>query len=426
VNVVRGGPTPLRSPAAAVVLALISLGSSHAQAQPPAEVRLGMEVLFGHDLARLRGRNVGVVCNHTAVDRAGTHLVDRLLAHPEIAVRAIFTPEHGYRGDVPDGGDRAAGIDPVSGARIYGLYESGFRPPAETMKGLDVVLYDIQDVGARFYTYISTLGYAMQAAAQAGVEFWVLDRPNPISGSLVEGPVALREWRSFVGLYPIPIRYGMTAGELARMIVGEGWLEFPEGFAPRVIELKGWKRALWVDETDAPWRAPSPNMLTPATATVYPGTCLLEGTNISEGRGTNHPFEWVGAPWIDSAALLAELRSRDLPGVVFEPVTFVPELIPGRTAAVKYLGESCRGVAIRVVDRRRFAPVATAVHLLHAVRKLHGESFRWRVPGVDLLYGGDDLRVRLEGGAGAQAVIASWSDPLESFLALRRSYLLYR
>jgi uncharacterized protein YbbC (DUF1343 family) len=384
-----------------------------------------MEVFLSRHVTRLRGKDIGVLCNHTAVDHTGSHLVDQLLVYPDIRIRVLFTPEHGYRGDVPDGGDSTTDVDPVSGARIFGLYTNGKKPAPRVMEGLDVILYDIQDVGARFYTYISTLGYAMQAAAKAGVEFWVLDRPNPISAARVEGPLARPGWHSFVGLYPIPIRYGMTVGELAHMIVGEDWLEFPEGFTPRVIELEGWERGRWIDETDAPWRSPSPNMLSPSTATVYPGTCLLEGTNISEGRGTDYPFEWIGAPWIDSRSLLTELQRRDLPGVVFAPVAFVPHRIAGRTDAVKYVDKRCYGVEIRVTDRKRFEPVATGVHLLHAIRELHPDQLQWRIPGVDLLYGSDGLRTQLEAGSTAEQIITSWKEPLESFLSLRRQYLIY-
>jgi uncharacterized protein YbbC (DUF1343 family) len=385
----------------------------------------GLEVLFLRYLSQLEGKSVGVVCNHTAVDRKGVHLVDRLLEHPRVRLIAIFTPEHGYRGDVPQGGDRPVAIDPVSGAVVYSLYGASFKPTAEMMKDLDILLYDIQDAGARFYTYISTLGYAMKASAEAGVEFWALDRPDPVSGVAVEGPILQSTWRSFVGMYPIPIRYGLTPGELAQMIAGEGWLKLPAGFRPRVIEMEGWRRALWFDETGLPWVSPSPNMLTPQTAAIYPGTCLLEGTNVSEGRGTDRPFEWVGAPWMDAAALVDDLRSRNLPGVAFLPIAFTPRLIPGRTAAIKYLGQRCQGVEICVVDRDLFRPVATAVHLIEAIQRLHGTAFAWRLPSIDQLYGSDALRTQLEAGRTAAEITASWERLREGFLEARRPYLLY-
>ncbi len=386
----------------------------------------GLETLLDGPIAELRGKRVGVVCNQTAVDAKGRHLVDLLLREPGVTLAAIFTPEHGYRGDNPDGGDPPGARDPLAGVPVFSLYGGETKPTSDVLRGLDVILYDIQDVGARFYTYIATLGLTMQAAAAHRVAFWVLDRPDPITGAAVGGPTLEPAFGSFVGPYPIPIRYGLTAGELALMAAGERWIDLPAGFSPRVIPLRGWNRRQWMDEAGLPWVPPSPDMLTLATAALYPGTCLFEGTNVSEGRGTERPFEWIGAPWIDGAALAGELRRRAIPGVDFAAVDFVPRVIPGRTAAVKYREVACHGVEIRVTDRDRLDPVAVAVHVLHAIRGLSGGLFQWRVPGIDELYGSDRLRRDLDAGRSPQEIMAGWRPGLADFARARERYLLYR
>ncbi len=404
------------------LLLLAALPLAAAAAQP---VRPGLETLLDGPVAELQGKRVGVVCNQTAVDRGGRHLVDLLARAPGVTLAAIFAPEHGYRGDVADGGDPAVSRDPAAGVPVFSLYAGGLEPTPRMLRGLDVLLYDIQDVGARFYTYISTLGLVMRAAAASGVQVWVLDRPNPVGGSAVNGPVLEPASRSFVGAYPIPIRYGLTPGELARMIAGEGWVALPEGFAPRVVALGGWRRSMWFDRTGLPWVPPSPEMLTLATATLYAGTCLFEATNVSEGRGTEHPFEWIGAPWIDGRRLAEDLARRGIAGVAFAPIEFVPRPIAGRTATVKYRGEACGGVEVRVLDRERLDPVALAVHMLHAVRTLHGDRFRWRIPGIDQLAGGEGLRSDLEAGLSPERILASWRPGIEAFERARERYLIY-
>lgn len=392
--------------------------------EAPVPVAPGMAVLLREHLSELEGKNIGLVTNQTAVDSAGVHLVDRLLERG-IHIAAIFAPEHGYRGEAAAGQHIENGVDPVSGARVYSLYGAARKPTDRMMQGLDVLLYDIQDVGVRFYTYISTMGYAMQAAARNGVAFWVLDRPDPITGSIVHGPVLKKKYRSFVGLYPIPVRYGMTPGELAEMIVGEGWLDFPGGFRPRVIKMRGWQRNLWQDQTDLPWVAPSPNMPDLATAAVYPGMCFVEGTNLSEGRGTDHPFLWIGAPWIDGKQLSRKMNKRELPGVVFVPVTFRPEDIPGKAVNPKYEGEECQGVRLEVTDRRTFQAVPAGVTLLATVQAAYPDSFRWRETAIDRLYGSDKLRVALDHGRSPERIISGWQHDVKKFMTRRQQYLLY-
>ncbi len=308
---------------------------------------------------------------------------------------------------------------------MYSLYGAARKPGDEMVEDLDVLIYDIQDVGVRFYTYISTMGYAMQAAARNGVEFWILDRPDPITGTRVNGPPRKRRFESFVGLYPIPVRYGMTPGELAGMMVGEGWLEFPEEFGPKVIKMQHWERSLWYDETDIPWTAPSPNMPTLATAAAYPGMCLVEGTNVSEGRGTPHPFLWIGAPWIDGKELSRALNRQQLPGVVFEPVTFTPRLIPGKALRPKYRNEQCGGIRVVITDRELFRAVPAGIHLLAAIRQLYPESFRWREGAIDRLYGSGRLRKALDRGKPPKRIVRGWRRSVRKFQRQRQQYLLY-
>lgn len=399
----------------------------YAESKVPQEkvtVMPGIENLFAKYVNELQGKNVAVVVNHTALDKDGVHLIDRLV-DAGIQVKAIFGPEHGYRGDSADGQQIKDGVDPVSGAHVYSLYGRTRKPTDKMLKDVDVLIYDIQDVGVRFYTYISTMGYAMQAAAEHDIPFWVLDRPDPITGVKVEGPMLQEGHESFVGLYPIPVRYGMTPGELAKMIVGEQWMEFPDGFEPRVIELTGWKRSFWYDNTDIPWVAPSPNMSTLATATVYPGLCFIEGTNISEGRGTPHPFLWIGAPWIDGKKLSQALNDYHLPGVVFEPIKFTPEDIPGVSVNSKYRGDKCEGVKINVTDRDAFSAVPAGVYIISTVKKMYPNDFKWRRSAIDRLYGSDDLRTCLDEKKSPEKIVGSWDKSLEQFKAQRAKYLIY-
>lgn len=392
--------------------------------QEKVTVMPGIENLFANYIYELQGKNVAVVVNHTAVDKNGVHLIDRLV-DAGIQVKAIFGPEHGYRGESADGQQIQDGVDPVSGAHVYSLYGKNRKPTDEMLQGVDAILYDIQDVGVRFYTYISTMGYAMQAAAEHDIPFWVLDRPDPITGVKVEGPMLQEGHESFVGLYPIPVRYGMTPGELAKMIVGEQWMEFPDGFEPRVIKLTGWQRPYWYDNTDIPWVAPSPNMSTLATATVYPGLCFIEGTNISEGRGTPHPFLWIGAPWIDGKKLSQALNDYQLKGVVFEPIQFTPEDIPGVSVHSKYRGEKCEGIKINVTNRDAFAAVPAGVYIIATVKNMYPNDFKWRRSAIDRLYGSDHLRTSLDEKMSPKEIVGSWDKSLEQFKSKRAKYLIY-
>jgi uncharacterized protein YbbC (DUF1343 family) len=291
------------------------------------------------------------------------------------------------------------------------------------LAGLDAVVYDVQDIGSRYYTFIWTMAYAMEACARDGIEMIVADRPNPIGGAAVEGSLIEESFRSFVGHYPIPNRHGMTAGELAQLFNED----FGIGCRLTVVPTKGWHRSQWFDETGLPWILPSPNMPTLDTATVYPGMCLIEGTNLSEGRGTTRPFELVGAPWIDSTRLVSELEKEDLPGVCFRPQWFCPTFH-------KLAGEICAGIQLHVEDRQAFRPLRTGVAVLLAVYRLWPDRFQWRPPpyeyemerpAIDILAGGDRLRTQIERQDGIAVIESSWKGDLADFDFVRRKHLIY-
>jgi uncharacterized protein YbbC (DUF1343 family) len=389
--------------------------------------RTGLDAWAADGFAALRGKRVGAIVNPTSVDAQFRHLADMLAAAKGPTLQALFGPEHGVRGEaqymvaVDD-----VARDPRTGVPVYSLYGHTFEslsPRPEWVKGLDAMVFDIQDVGSRYYTYVYTMALCMKAAGAAKVPFYVLDRPNPIGGTQVEGNDVGEGYRSFVGLYSLPNRHGLTAGELARMFNAE------EGFGCdlTVVPCEGWKRELYWRETQLPFIPPSPNMPTPDTALVYPGMCLLEGTNLSEGRGTCRPFEQFGAPWLDSVALCEALKREDLPGVLFRPCGFTPTFD-------KFKGESCNGAFIHVVDRAAFRPLLTAIAIVRAGYQLGGKSFRWRtdayefvdkVGAFDLLCGTDQVRLGIEAGWSLSRLVEGFDAQAAAFEARRRRYLLY-
>ncbi|MGE5587257.1 MAG: exo-beta-N-acetylmuramidase NamZ domain-containing protein [Clostridia bacterium] len=381
-------------------------------------VKTGLEVLAREGSRLLAGKRVGLVTNHTGVDSRLKSTIDILAESSGVELTAIFGPEHGVRGETQAGEKVASVVDEKTGLPVYSLYGDTTRPTPEMLAGLDALVYDIQDVGVRFYTYVSTMAYAMQAAAAGGIEFLVLDRPNPLGGLVTEGPVLREEFASFVGVYPIPVRYGMTVGELAGLLNAE----FGVGARLRVIRMEGWRRGMWFDDTGLPWVKPSPNIPTLASATVYPGTCFIEGfATVSEGRGTDRPFEWVGAPWIDGPALARRLNELRLPGVRFE----ARELTP---AFSKNAGRVCGGVEMNVTDRAAFRPVAAGLHLVAAILDMYTEDATWAHGGshFDRLMGTDRVRALLQEGVEASEIIASWEADLEAFQKVREGYLLYQ
>ena len=391
-----------------------------------AVIASGLDVLAGRRFAPLRGLAVGLLCNPTAVDRRLRHAADLLHEARTIRLAALFGPEHGVRGDlqymaaVGDERDRRTGV-PVHS--LYGRDAGSLRPDSGTLRGLDAVVFDIQDVGARYYTYQATMLFCMEAAARAKIAFFVLDRPNPIGGLAVEGPALRPGFESFCGVHDVAVRHGMTAGELAGLYREERKLDLPL----TVIPCRGWRRGLAQRETGLPWVFPSPNMPTPETALVYPGTCLLEGTNVSEGRGTTRPFELFGAPWLDGSRLAETLSAERLPGVRFRPASFVPTWD-------KHAGMRCHGVEVVVDDREAFRPFRTGVACVSAARAQDPERFRWRtdpyefvehIPAFDLLCGSSREREALERGRGWRDLAAEWAREERAFGKRRARHLLY-
>jgi uncharacterized protein YbbC (DUF1343 family) len=293
------------------------------------------------------------------------------------------------------------------------------------LRDVDVLLFDVQEVGARFYTYYVTMANAMEAAAEQHKEFIVLDRPNPIDGIDIEGPILDSSLQSAVGRFPLPIRHGLTLGEIATAATGERWIRCDSFFNLTVIPMKGWQREFWFDQTHLPWVAPSPNIKNLATATVYPGTCLFEATNVSEGRGTSKPFEYIGAPWIDGARLASRMNSLSLPGVRFHSVVFTPRPDSSTGLNPKYISEPCSGVFIDVVDREAFKPILTALEILVAVRSVYPNELKINWPGLDRRLGSTDFKNELECGETAGTIARSWDAKLGDFRRIRSKYLLY-
>ncbi len=389
-------------------------------------MRTGLERLLEDPRRWLGAARVGLVANPTTVDPDLNHAADLLHRHPEVDLRCLFGPEHGLRGSAQDMVEVADDTDPATGLPSVSLYGATFdslAPTPEQLEDLDILLFDIQDVGARYYTYAATMALCMRAARKCGVRVVVLDRPNPIGGTAVEGGGLDEGLENFCGLYPVPQRHGMTLGELARLYNET----FGIGSELDVVTCEGWRRSAYYDQCGLPWVMPSPNMPTPDTALVYPGMCLLEGTNLSEGRGTTRPFELFGAPFIDGASLAEELRRQDLPGVLFRPCVIEP-------AFHKFKGERCGALQLHVSDRQAFEPYRTGLAVLVAVRKLWPESFAWRtepyefrddVPAIDLLTGRPAVRQAIDRGIGLDEVARIACGGVEVYGAGRDKALLY-
>ncbi|MGW3094024.1 exo-beta-N-acetylmuramidase NamZ family protein [Streptomyces sp. NPDC001102] len=388
-----------------------------AAAEPRRRLRTGFERLAADGYALLDGRRVGIVTNPTGVTRDVRHIVDVMHADPRVDLVAVFGPEHGFRGTAQAGGSEGRYDDPATGLPVYDTYLKSGRPLADvfTASGVDTVVFDIQDVGARFYTYIWTLYDCMEAAQLAGKHFVVLDRPNPVSGRSAQGPVLHKEFATFVGRQPISQAHGMTVAELARLFNGE-FLTTPVPL--ETVLMTGWRRSDLYDASGLPWVPPSPNMPTPDTALVYSGTCLFEGTNLSEGRGTTRPFELLGADGIDGrwAARVSEL---DLPGVHFREAYFAPTFS-------KFQGRTVGGVQIHVHDRNAYDPVRTGIALLVTAKQVW-DGFAWRSDHwIDKLTGSAQVRTAIDAGASTEDVVAGWREELAAFRRIRMEYLLYK
>jgi uncharacterized protein YbbC (DUF1343 family) len=385
-----------------------------------------MEVLRDQGFAPLRGLRVGLVAHPASVDSRLRHAADLLAAAAGVRLAALFGPEHGLLGQAQDLVGVPDGRDPLSGLPAHSLYGDTFdslRPTEEQLRGLDALVVDLQDVGSRYYTFQATMLLCLEAAARHRLLTVVLDRPNPLGGEAVEGPALRRGFESFVGIHPVVTRHGMTVGELARLYRGERGLSGEL----LVVPCEGWRRDMDLDATGLPWVLPSPNMPTVDTAFVYPGQCLLEGTNLSEGRGTTRPFELCGAPWVPARELADRLSAGGLPGVAFRPAWYRPTF-------QKFAGQTCGGVQLHVTDRAAFRPVRTGLAVLAALRELSGGNFAWRRepyefvagrPAIDLLFGSDRERLALDAGASARDVAGAWEAEEDEFRRRRRAHLLY-
>ncbi|MFJ3673094.1 exo-beta-N-acetylmuramidase NamZ domain-containing protein [Streptomyces sp. NPDC090106] len=401
---------------AATTAATTLSAASGASAAAP-RLRTGFERLAADGYALLDGQRVGVVTNPTGVTRDVRHIVDVMHADDRVDLRAVFGPEHGFRGTAQAGGSEGRHDDPATGLPVYDTYLKSGQPLADvfTVSGVDTVVFDIQDVGARFYTYIWTLYDCMEAAGLAGKRFVVLDRPNPVTGRRAEGPVLHPEFATFVGRRPISQAHGMTVGELARLFNGE-FLTAPVPLD--VVRAGGWRRSEFPDASGLPWVPPSPNMPTPDTALVYAGTCLFEGTNLSEGRGTTRPFELLGAEGIDGRWADAA-NGLDLPGVRFREAYFAPTFS-------KFQGRTIGGVQLHVHDRAAYDPVRTGIALLVTAKRVWN-GFAWRSDDwIDKLTGSAQVRTAIDAGAGPDEVVAGWQEELAAFRRVRAEYLLYR
>jgi uncharacterized protein YbbC (DUF1343 family) len=388
------------------------------------KVKSGLDVLLEKHTAVLEGKKLGIVTNQTGRSSTGEHIVDILSRVPGISISALFAPEHGIRGDLPDGIEMASYIDERTGIRVWSLYGQHFKPTEEMLEDVDVLIYDIQDVGARFYTFISTMGLVMEAAAEYGKKFVVLDRPNPINGLTTEGPILEEQYYSFVGQYPIPVRYGMTPGEMAQLIKGETWMEEKQQLDLQVIPMEGWKREMWYDETGLPWVKPSPNIPSVLTATIYPGLCLVEALNVSEGRGTMRPFEQIGAPWIDSFELARTMNEYSLPGIYFRPITFTPVSIPGAATWNKYINQEIHGLEIVITDRDRLRSLQVMVYLLITLKKLYPEKLEIQ-ENLERLIGIQSFRQSIRNLCSPEEILEEWEPGIQKFKQLRKKYLLY-
>lgn len=392
-------------------------------------VRSGLEVLLDDPRATLGDARVALVCNHTAVDRRLKHAID-LLGERGVRLVRLFGPEHGVRATAQDMETVGEQRDPVSGlptVSLYGDHEASLHPDPATLDDVDVVVFDVQDIGARYYTYQATLGFVMQIAGRLGTRVVVLDRPNPIDGVAVEGNIVHSGFESFVGAFPIAVRHGMTVGELARYFVRHCGVACEVD----VVRCDGWRRASWFDQTGLPWVYPSPNMPTLETATIYPGMCLIEATNLSEGRGTTRPFHLVGAPWLDPQRFVTELErsaaDAGLDGVLFRPAAFVPGF-------QKFAGQSCTGAEVHLTDRGRLHTLLLGLVVIEAARRAAPKYFAWRaepyefvadVPAIDLLTGNADYRTALESGGSLKAVLGGYEADRLAFLERRAGCLLY-
>lgn len=415
-------------------------------------VKTGLDVLLENHLDKLYNKRIALVTNHSGIDKNGISNIVQLYTKNTVQletiftperdvnqqgisnstetqkqnhtqIEKIFTPEHGFTGNIPAG--EHVDYDSILSKLppVISLYGKTKKPAQEMLSNVDIIIYDIQDVGARFYTYISTLGFVMEAAGEANIPVIVLDRPNPIGG-YIDGPILNENYKSFIGKYPIPIQYGMTVGELTKMIIGEKMINpIPE---LTVIPMENYSRNSFYDQTNLPWTNPSPNIPDLETAIIYPGFCLFEATNVSEGRGTYSPFKQIGAPWIDADSLIYILNEQNLPGVIFKPIQFTPKSIPTMSKYPKFENQNCNGIEISITNRDIYKSIITGVTALWAINKLYPYSLVIRKDSMGRIWGSDNLYIQLQEGKTPSEIINSYQTKLEHFLKIRGKYLIYQ
>jgi len=382
---------------------------------PAATVRLGVETFLADVPQALRGKRVALITNSSAIDRTGKSVIDLVAAHEDLKLVALLAPEHGIRGTVMDGVEIKDETDPKTGVPIYSLYLSEDRGPTPKMlENVDVLLYDLQEVGGRTWTYVSTMALAMQAAKRKGIPFVVFDRPNPIGGEIVEGALLDTAFKSFVGMYPIPARHGLTVGELATLFN----TKFGIGADLVVARVQNWKRSQWMDDAGLPWVNPSPNLRSLAALTSYPGSVYFEGTTLTEGRGTDRPFEQIGAPWLNAAEVARVMNERRLPGIRFEAIT-----MPVLPTAAKHPGKTIPAIRFVVTDRRAYRPVRTSLLLIDEIRRRHLADFGW-TGTIDRLTGSDKVKKAIESGT-LPALLEEWDREAAEFKVSSAPYRLY-
>lgn len=399
---------------------LLAVPSTNTVPQVPAPstggVRPGIEVFLSEVPPKLRGKRVGLITNHAGIDRSRTPDIDLIAQHKDLKLVALFAAEHGIRGDAPAGVKIADDRDPKTGVSVFSLYMAEDRGPTpEMLKDVDVLIYDLPEVGGRTWTYVSTMALSMQAAAKRKIPFVVLDRPNPIGGEIVEGALLDPRFTSFVGMYPIPARHGMTVGELATFFNQR----FGIGVELIVARVERWRRSQWFADTGLPWVNPSPNLRSPAALNSYPGSVYFEGTNLSEGRGTDRPFEQVGAAWLNAPAVIRVMNEMRLPGIHFEATTVTVE----KTAA-KFAGQTIPAIRFAITDRQTYRPVRTSLLLIDEIRRQHPRDFAWSKT-IDRLTGSEKVRLAIEGGR-LPASLDEWDREAAAFLESRKPFLLYR
>jgi uncharacterized protein YbbC (DUF1343 family) len=378
-------------------------------------VRVGVETFLADVPRALRGKRVGLITNHTGIDRSRNSDIDLIAKHKDLKLVALMAPEHGIRGTAEAGERVVDETDPKTGVPVYSLYKTEDRGPTpEMLKDVDVLVYDLQEVGGRTWTYVSTMALSMQAARRKGIPFVVLDRPNPIGGEIVEGALLDPRFKSFVGMYPLPARHGMTVGELATLFNRK----YGIGANLIVARVENWRRSQWFDETGLPWVNPSPNLRSLAALTSYPGSVYFEGTNLTEGRGTDRPFEQIGAPWLNAQEVARVMNERRLPGIRFEAVTM--SVAP---TAAKHKGQTIPAIRFVVTDRRAYRPVRTSLLLIDEIRRRHPRDFAWTAT-IDRLTGSDKVRLAIEGGR-LRPLLEDWDREAEEFRESRKPFLLY-